>query len=266
MPEEAPEPSELQRQIQFLGGGDGSSSAAACRTRPTGPGARGTPARDQGPAGPGPVPERAPGRHPAGGAGADHRLKEEVEKLTAPPSGFGSFVSINEDGTINITSGGRKLRVNVHPDIDPQVAQHGCEPMLNDALNVVEACAFGSRARPCSSPRCSGSTGPGHRQRRAGRADRRAAQPHPAGRRLAAAGRALRVRARAPAQAGGRGAWPWRRCPSIPYQDIGGLADQIEQIRDAVELPFLHADLFAEHQLCRPRASCSTGPRAAARP
>ncbi len=47
-------------------------------------------------------------------------LKEEVEKLTAPPSGFGVFLGVNEDGTINISTGGRKLRVNVHPDIDPR--------------------------------------------------------------------------------------------------------------------------------------------------
>ena len=112
---------------------------------PTGPGARrnacsGT----KGQLSPGPVPERAPGRHPAGGAGADViALKEEVEKLTAPPSGFGSFVSINEDGTINITSSGRKLRVNVHPDIDPQSGSSTAkELMLNEARNVVEACAF----------------------------------------------------------------------------------------------------------------------------
>ena len=54
--------------------------------------------------------------------------------------------------------------------------------------------------------------------------------------------------------------------PDISYQDIGGLADQIEQIRDAVELPFLHADLFAEHQLKPPKGILLYGPRAAARP
>src|SRR4029434_6742586 len=48
--------------------------------------------------------------------------------------------------------------------------------------------------------------------------------------------------------------------PDISYQDIGGLGDQIEQIRDAVELPFLHADLFAEHQLRPPKGILLYGP------
>ena len=68
-------------------------------------------------------------------------LKEEVEKLTAPPSGFGVFLGVNDDGTVNISTGGRKLRVNVHPEIDPKSLQPGQELMLNEALNVVEACA-----------------------------------------------------------------------------------------------------------------------------
>ena len=69
-------------------------------------------------------------------------LKEEVEKLTAPPSGYGVFLSVNDDGTVNISSGGRKLRVNVHPQIDPKSLQLGQEVMLNEALNIVEACSF----------------------------------------------------------------------------------------------------------------------------
>src|SRR3712207_7776539 len=43
--------------------------------------------------------------------------------------------------------------------------------------------------------------------------------------------------------------------PDIDYGDIGGLSRQIEQIRDAVELPFLHADLFREYELRPPKRS-----------
>jgi proteasome-associated ATPase len=48
--------------------------------------------------------------------------------------------------------------------------------------------------------------------------------------------------------------------PDIAYSDIGGLFGQIEQIRDAVELPFLHQDLFAEHQLMAPKGVLLYGP------
>ncbi len=69
-------------------------------------------------------------------------LREEVEKLTAPPSGFGVFLGLNPDGTVNVFTGGRKLRVNVHPQIDPKLIVPGQEVMLNEALNVVESCGF----------------------------------------------------------------------------------------------------------------------------
>src|SRR5919198_464422 len=69
-------------------------------------------------------------------------LREEVEKLTAPPSGFGVFLALNHDGTVNVFTGGRKLRVNVHPQIDPKLLVPGQELMLNEALNVVESCGF----------------------------------------------------------------------------------------------------------------------------
>src|SRR5439155_23051454 len=69
-------------------------------------------------------------------------LREEVEKLTAPPSGFGVFLGLNPDGTVNVFTGGRKLRVNVHPQIDAKAIVPGQEVMLNEALNVVESCGF----------------------------------------------------------------------------------------------------------------------------
>jgi proteasome-associated ATPase len=48
--------------------------------------------------------------------------------------------------------------------------------------------------------------------------------------------------------------------PDVDYADIGGLSRQIEQIRDAVELPFLHSDLFREHQLRPPKGVLLYGP------
>ncbi len=48
--------------------------------------------------------------------------------------------------------------------------------------------------------------------------------------------------------------------PDISYSDIGGLDDQIEQITDAVELPFLHQDLFREYALPAPKGILLYGP------
>jgi proteasome-associated ATPase len=69
-------------------------------------------------------------------------LKEEVDRLAQPPAGFGVFLRANEDGTADIFTGGRKLRVNVSPGIELPDLQRGQEVMLNEALNVVQAMEF----------------------------------------------------------------------------------------------------------------------------
>src|SRR5690242_3989700 len=69
-------------------------------------------------------------------------LKEEVERLAQPPSGYGIFLARHEDGTVDIFTGGRKLRVVVSPDIDSEALRRGQEVMLNEALNVVKALEF----------------------------------------------------------------------------------------------------------------------------
>jgi len=190
-------------------------------------------------------------------------LKEEVEKLTAPPSGFGVFLGVNDDGTINISTGGRKLRVNVHPDIDPKSLQLGQELMLNEALNVVEACAYEVQGEVVSLKEMLGPD----RALVIGNADEE---------RVVQIGEPLRnrhLRAGDSLLLDTRSGFVLEHLPKpeveelileevpdISYQDIGGLANQIDQIRDAVELPFLHADLFAEHQLKPPKGILLYGP------
>ncbi|HEU4396721.1 MAG TPA: proteasome ATPase [Actinomycetota bacterium] len=190
-------------------------------------------------------------------------LKEEVEKLTAPPSGFGVFLGVNDDGTINISSGGRKLRVNVHPEIDPKSLQPGQELMLNEALNVVEACAYEVQGEVVSLKEMLGPD----RALVIGNADEeRVVQiGEPLRNRHLRAGDSLLLDVRSgfvlehlPKPEVEE--LILEEVPDISYQDIGGLADQIEQIRDAVELPFLHADLFAEHQLKPPKGILLYGP------
>ena len=190
-------------------------------------------------------------------------LKEEVEKLTAPPSGYGVFLSVNDDGTVNISSGGRKLRVNVHPQIDPKSLQPGQEVMLNEALNIVEACSYEVQGEVVSLKEMLGPD----RALVIGNADEeRVVQiGEPLRNRHLRAGDALLLDTRSgfvlehlPKPEVEE--LILEEVPDVSYQDIGGLSRQIDQIRDAVELPFLHADLFAEHQLKPPKGILLYGP------
>jgi proteasome-associated ATPase len=191
-------------------------------------------------------------------------LKEEVDRLAQPPSGYGSFLTAHEDGTVDVFTGGRKLRVTVSPTIDVETLRKGQEVMLNEALNVVAAMDFerqgdvvllkeilegGDRALVI-----------GHtdEERVVMLADTLVQTP-------LRVGDSLLVEPRS--------GWAYERIPKseveelvleevpdIDYQDIGGLGDQIEQIRDAVELPFLHKELFLEHQLKPPKGILLYGP------
>jgi proteasome-associated ATPase len=190
-------------------------------------------------------------------------LKEEVEKLTAPPSGYGVFLSVNDDGTVNIFSGGRKLRVNVHPQIDPKSLQPGQEVMLNEALNIVEACSFEIQGEVVSLKEMLGPD----RALVIGNADEeRVVQiGEPLRNHTLRAGDALLLDARSgfvlehlPKPEVEE--LVLEEVPDVSYQDIGGLSRQIEAIRDAVELPFLHADLYLEHQLKPPKGILLYGP------
>src|SRR3982751_2230391 len=64
-------------------------------------------------------------------------LREEVDKLTQPPSAYGTIVGHNEDGTVDVFTGGRKVRVAVHPELGDEPLSRGSEVVLNESLNVV---------------------------------------------------------------------------------------------------------------------------------
>jgi proteasome-associated ATPase len=262
-PEEAPEPTELQRQIQFL-----EEETALLRRRLQDSPRQVRVLEERLLETKGQLAQALSQNERLAATLREAReqiiaLKEEVEKLTAPPSGFGVFLGINDDGTINISSGGRKLRVNVHPDIDPKSLQPGQELMLNEALNVVEACTYEVQGEVVQLKEMLGVD----RALVIGNADEeRVVQiGEPLRNRTLRAGDSLLLDARSgfvlehlPKPEVEE--LILEEVPDISYQDIGGLGDQIEQIRDAVELPFLHADLFAEHQLKPPKGILLYGP------
>jgi proteasome-associated ATPase len=190
-------------------------------------------------------------------------LREEVEKLTAPPSGFGVFLDHNSDGTIDISTSGRKLRVAVHPDIDPKSLAKGQELMLNEAMNVIAVRQFELQGEVVTLKELVDATralvlAHADEERVVTLADPLLAQHLRAGDSLLLDPKSGFVLERLPKPEVEE--LVLEEVPDITYEDIGGLRGQIEAIRDAVELPFLHAELFLEHQLKPPKGVLLYGP------
>ncbi len=191
-------------------------------------------------------------------------LREEVDKLTQPPSAYGTLIAANEDGTVDVHANGRKVRVSLHPDLAEQDLETGSEVVLNESLNVVMA------RRPESSGEVVTLKEVLADRERAlvvGRADEERVvelaghlreQTMRSGDSLLLDVRANLVLERLPR--------PevddllLEEVPDVTYNDIGGLDGQIEQITDAVELPYLHQDLFRDYDLPAPKGILLYGP------
>lgn len=191
-------------------------------------------------------------------------LKEEVDRLAQPPAGFGVFLQANEDGTADIFTGGRKLRVNVSPSVDLDDLRRGQEVMLNEALNVVEAMEF---ERVGDIVTLKEILEDGERALVLGHTDEERVV------RLAEPLLDMTIRAGDALLLEPRSGYVYEvvpkseveelvleEVPDIGYEQIGGLGNQIEAIRDAVELPYLYPDLFKEHELRPPKGVLLYGP------
>ncbi|MFB0615222.1 proteasome ATPase [Streptomyces sp. AGS-58] len=191
-------------------------------------------------------------------------LKEEVDRLAQPPAGFGVFLQANEDGTADIFTGGRKLRVNVSPSVELDDLRRGQEVMLNEALNVVDAMAY---ERVGDIVTLKEILEDGERALVLGHTDEervvRLAEPlldvtiRPGDALLLEprSGYVYEVVPKSEVEE-----LVLEEVPDIGYEQIGGLGNQIEAIRDAVELPYLYPDLFKEHELRPPKGVLLYGP------
>ena len=198
-------------------------------------------------------------------------LREEVDRLAQPPSGYGIFVTGHDDGTVDVFTSGRRMRVAVSPAVEVGDLRRGQSVRLNEALTVVQATSFEATGEVCALREILAG---GERALVVGHADEERvvwlADPLTPGSLDIEAvtlkpGDSLLVDTKA--------GYAYERVPKaevedllleevpdVGYTDIGGLGSQIEQIRDAVELPFLHAELFRTYELRPPKGVLLYGP------
>ncbi len=190
-------------------------------------------------------------------------LREEVDKLSQPPASYGTVVGRNEDGSADVQASGRKMRVSIHPDLSDGL-EVGQEVVLNESLSIIEARAPEQVGEVVTVKEVLPG---GQRAVVVGRADEE---------RVADLGDDLLrdgIRSGDAALLDSRSGLLLERLPrpeveslvleevpDVTYADVGGLDQQIEMIIDAVELPFVHQQLFAEYQLPAPKGILLYGP------
>jgi proteasome-associated ATPase len=190
-------------------------------------------------------------------------LRQEVEKLTAPPNPFGTVLRINEDGTADVHTAGRKLRVNVEPTIEVKALEVGQEVLLNEASNIVDVRYFEIQGEVVTVKEVLDDT----RLLVIGRADEERVTE------IASPMRGVFLRPGDHVRLDARTGMVFEKLvrpeveelvleevPDITYDDIGGLSEQIIAIQDAVELPYVHKERFDEYDLLPPKGVLLYGP------
>ena len=190
-------------------------------------------------------------------------LKEEVEKLSAPPSTYGVYLSGNDDGTVNVLFQGRKAKVNLHPSIKSRDIRPGQELVLNDSLNVVQTAGYEVQGdvvilKEQLDPERALVTLRADEEKVGVIADPLRTMSLKPGDHLlmdAKSGYLLEKLPKSEVED-----LSLEQVPDIGYEQIGGLGSQIEAIKDAVELPYLYADYYKEHRLAPPKGVLLYGP------
>ena len=190
-------------------------------------------------------------------------LRDEVEKLSQPPSAYGTVLQVNDDGTADVHSGGRKMRVGVQPELS-EVLEPGLEVVLNDSMSIVMARTHDTTGEVVTvkevlvGGRRAVVVGRGDDERVADLARDLVGSGLRSGDSVMLdprSGLLLEILPKPEVED-----LVLEEIPDVCYEDVGGLDRQIEQIVDAVELPFLHQDLFAEYDLPAPKGILLYGP------
>ncbi len=190
-------------------------------------------------------------------------LRDEVERLQSPPHTYATFVAWDDDDLATVTVQGRQLRVAVGEGLDRDELVAGRQVLLNEVSNIVAIADYDERGQLLTVVDLVGT-------------DRALVQGQADDDLVVALAKPLRTHPPKPGDTvlvDVRGNIAVERItrpemerlvleevPDVTYDDIGGLADQVEAIRDAVELPYLHPELFAEHDLAPPKGILLYGP------
>ena len=190
-------------------------------------------------------------------------LRAEVEKLTTAPNPFATVLGVNSDSTVDVVSGGRQMRVNAQPSIEIKELQRGQQVLVNDSMNIVEVRDFDRQGQVVTVKELLSH-------------DRLLVMAHADEERvveLAGPLRGVFLRIGDHVRIDPRHGLAYERLirpeveelvleevPDVTYDQVGGLHDQIEAIKDAVELPYVHRDLFEEYGLVAPKGVLLYGP------
>jgi len=190
-------------------------------------------------------------------------LKEEVDKLCAPPNTYGVFTRGNKDGTVEILVDGKPMRVNAHPNLDVFQLEEGQLVVLNEAFNVVEPAGYTSRGEIGHIVDFLGD----NRAIVLGHTDEEKVIT------LATPVRREKLKAGDSVLLDPRTNFAFEKLPKsaveevvleeipdVTYDKIGGLGEQIQILRDSIELPYIHPEIFLEHKLSPPKGILLYGP------
>ncbi len=190
-------------------------------------------------------------------------LREEVDRLTAPPNNFGSVLQVNVDGTIDVVTGNRKLRVSAQPSVEVKELQVGQEVLLNEAFNIIDVRDFEPsgevvRVRELLDDGRVVIIGRADEESVLNRSDVMSDVHLRPGDyvRIDTKTKLILEKMERPEVE----ELVLEEVPDVTYSQVGGLAEQIEQIRDTVELPYLQRDLFKEYELEPPKGILLYGP------
>ena len=191
-------------------------------------------------------------------------LKTELDRVALPPAGYATFLESVETNSAEVLSSGRKMQVPIGPGIDVGLLVPGQEVMLSDAMTIIGVREFEDVGEIVQLKEI---LDHGSRALVIGRSDEerviRLAQPLQDTKLKAGDSLLLDLRSGYATEKVAKSEVEeliLEEVPNIQYEDIGGLGEQIESIRDAVELPFLHPDLYTEHQLMPPKGILLYGP------
>ncbi|MCY3538533.1 MAG: proteasome ATPase [bacterium] len=190
-------------------------------------------------------------------------LREEVDKLTTAPNPFATVLGINTDSTVDVISGGRQMRVNAQPSIEIKELQRGQQVLVNDSMNIVEVRDFDRKGQVVAVKEILAD-------------DRLLVLAHADEERVvepAGPLQGVHLRIGDHVRIDPRNGLAYEKLirpeveelvleevPDVTYEQVGGLKEQIEAIKDAVELPYVHRELFEEYRLVAPKGVLLYGP------